>query len=229
MKALGVRRLFVIGDYDVFDADLAAIVAQTAPAGGVPVVGHAQVDTLPSRATAADYRQQAAAVVAAHADAVLVGGADGPGVRALWQAVHAAAPRAKLFASSSLATPAFVAATGPAAAVTYITSPVLDPSSYPPAAQRVLRAYRSTFGIAPTAYSLYGYAAMSSAIDAIRAAGANGGDRASVVRAFFGMGVRNSVIGRFAITPTGDTTLATIAGYRVGADGRLRFDRLVSR
>jgi branched-chain amino acid transport system substrate-binding protein len=229
MKALGVRRLFVIGDYDVFDADLAAIVAQTAPAGGVPVVGHAQVDTLPSRATAADYRQQAAAVVAAHADAVLVGGADGPGVRALWQAVHAAAPRAKLFASSSLATPAFVAATGPAAAVTYVTSPVLDPSSYPAAAQRVLRAYRSTFGIAPTAYSLYGYAAMSSAIDAIRAAGANGGDRASVVRAFFGMGVRNTVIGRFGITPTGDTTLTTVAGYRVGADGRLRLDRLVSR
>jgi branched-chain amino acid transport system substrate-binding protein len=229
MKALGVRRLFVIGDYDVFDADLASIVAQTASAGGVPVVGHAEVDTMPSRATISDYRQQAAAVLAAHADAVLVGGADGPGVRALWQAVHAAAPRAKLFASSSLATPAFVAAAGPSAPVTYVTSPVLEPSAYPPQAQRVLRAYRSTFGIAPTAYSLYGFAAMSSALDAIRAAGANGGDRASVVRAFFGLGPRNSVIGRFAIMPTGDTTSTMIAGYRIGADGQLRFDRVVSR
>lgn len=230
MKHLGVRRLFVIDDYDTFDADLAAIALATAGATGVPVVGHAQVDTRPSRSTPADYQPEAAAVVAARADGVLFGGTPGLGTQALWQALHNAAPRAKLFAASSLATPAFLAALGPAAAAaTFVTSPVLSAASYGPAAQAMLRRYRSAFGIAPTAYSLYGYEAMSAALAAIRVAGANGGDRASVVRAFFGLGTRDSVIGRYAITPTGDTTSRTMAGYRVAGDGSLRFDRRLSR
>jgi hypothetical protein len=35
------------------------------------------------------------------------------------------------------------------------------------------------------------------------------------------------VLGRYAITPSGDTDLTNMAGYRVGSDGRLRFDRLL--
>ncbi|MCA1689717.1 MAG: branched-chain amino acid ABC transporter substrate-binding protein [Actinobacteria bacterium] len=228
IRRLGVRRLFVIDDYDVFGANLAEIARSAAERIGVPVVGHAQVDTRPSRSTPADYRQEAAAVVAAKADGVLFGGTPGVGTQALWQALHNAAPRAKLFAASALATPRFLAAVGPAAAATYVTSPVLDAASYPPAAQQVLRRYRSVFGVAGTAYSLWGYEAMAGVLAAIRAAGGRGGDRASVVRAFFGLGTRDSVIGRYAITPTGDTTSATMAGYRVRADGSLRFDRLLS-
>jgi branched-chain amino acid transport system substrate-binding protein len=137
-------------------------------------------------------------------------------------------PRAKLFAASSLATPAFVAASGAAGPATYVTSPVLPASAYPPAAQRVLRDYRTTFGLDPTPYTLYGYEAMASTLAAIKAAGSHGGDRASVVRAYFGLGTRDSVLGRYSVTPTGDTTLADMGGYRVGPDGRLRFVRRLS-
>jgi branched-chain amino acid transport system substrate-binding protein len=228
MKRLGVHRLFVIGDYDVFDADLAAIVASLARPAGIAVVGQARADSRPSRSRPGDYRQPAAAVAASKADAVVVGATAGPGSQALWQALHAAAPRAKLFAASSLATPAFVAASGPAGRSTYVTSPVLEAREYPPAAQKVLREYRATFGIDPTAYTLYGYEAMASTLAAIKAAGSHGGDRASVVRAYFGLGTRDSVLGRYSVTPTGDTTLANMGGYRVGPDGRLRFDRLLS-
>ncbi|MGI8803125.1 MAG: ABC transporter substrate-binding protein, partial [Solirubrobacteraceae bacterium] len=77
MKRLGVHRLFVIGDYDVFDADLAAIAAGLAPASGIPVVGRAQVNTGPRGSAPTDFRQPAAAAAATHADAVLVGGTDG--------------------------------------------------------------------------------------------------------------------------------------------------------
>jgi branched-chain amino acid transport system substrate-binding protein len=227
MQGLGVRRLYVIGDYDVFNADLAAIVAALAPASGITVVGHARVDTRSGAAIPADYRQRAAAVAASGADAVLVGGTAGVGTQALWQALHLAAPRAKLFAGSSLATPAFVAAAGRAGPVTYATSPVLDAARYPARAQAVLRSYRATFGREATPYTLYGYEAMAAVLAAIRAAGSHGGDRAHVVRAFFALGSRDSVLGRYSVTATGDTTLANMAGYRVGPDGRLRLDRLL--
>ena len=225
MRRLGVRRLFAIGDHGVFDAHVAAIAAAVAPAAGIALAGRTLVDARPSRSRPADYRDVGAAVAAAGADGVVVGATDGAGVRALWQALHAAAPKAKLFAASSLASPAFVAAAGAAAGVTFATSPVLEPGSYPPPAQAVLARYRAQFGLAPTAYTLYGYEAMRSILDAIRAAGTHGGDRARVVRAYFDRGVRDSVLGRYSLTPTGDTTLANMAGYRAGSDGRLRFDR----
>ncbi len=229
MKGLGVHRLFVLGDRDVFDSDIAAIVAGLAPGSGIGLAGRAEVDTRPSRSARSDYRAPAAAVTAARADAVLVGATDGPGVRALWQALHAAAPRTLLFAASSLATPTFVAAAGPAGAATRVTSPVLDPGRYPASAQVLLKRYRRVFGTVPTSYTLYGYEAMQSILDAIRAAGSHGGDRASVVRAYFNLGPRDAPIGRYAVTATGDTTLANMAGYRIGPDGRLRLDRMLSQ
>jgi ABC-type branched-subunit amino acid transport system substrate-binding protein len=106
---------------------------------------------------------------------------------------------------------------------------VLDAGLYPPKAQALLRRYRAVFGLAPTAYTLYGYEAMDSILAAIRAAGSQGGDRASVVRAYFRLGTRDSVIGRYSVTATGDTTLANLAAYRVGPGGQLRLDRILSR
>ena len=66
---------------------------------------------------------------------------------------------------------------------------------------------------------------MSAVLAAIRRAGPLGSDRAAVVREFFDTRDRDSVLGSYSVTPTGDTTLANMAGYTVGADGRLEFAR----
>jgi branched-chain amino acid transport system substrate-binding protein len=227
MIGLGVHRLYVIGDYDVFDADVAEIVAQDAPASGITITGKTQLDTTAVGGKPSDYAK-AAGVATTATDAVLFGGSPGPGANALWQALHDAGPQVKLFAASSLATPAFVSATGAAAAQTYVTSPVLELNQYPPAAQRILRDYETAFHGPGTAYSLYGYEAMSSILNAIRTAGPLGSDRATVVRDFFATRNRESVLGDYSITPTGDTTLANMAGYTVGPDGRLRFKMSLS-
>jgi len=224
MKALGVRRVYLLGDYDVFDADIAAILAREAPAAGIAITGQAQLDMTALGTQPADYAN-AAKLATTGGDAVLFGGTPGPAAQALWQALHAAAPHVKLFAASSLATPAFVAAAGPAGSQTYVTSPVLELNRYPPAAQKILRDYRAAFHVAGTAYSLYGYEAMSAILASIRLAGPLGSDRATVVSKFFALKGRDSVLGRYSITPTGETTLPNMAGYTVGADGRLRFAR----
>jgi branched-chain amino acid transport system substrate-binding protein len=228
MKALGVRTLYVIGDYDVFDADIASIVTQDAPASGITIAGHALLDTSAMGGKPHDYTKAAATAVSSHPDAVLFGGSPGSGAEALWQALHTAGPGVKLFAASSLATPAFVSATGAAAPETFVTSPVLELDQYPPSARGVLAAYQVVFHTPGTAYSLYGYEAMSAILDSIRAAGPLGSDRAAVVREFFSLRNRASVLGTYSITPNGDTTLANMAGYTVGPDGRLRFDQMLS-
>ncbi len=224
MKLLGVSRVYLIGDYDVFDADIAGIVGRAAAASGITIVGQVQLDTTAIGTRPADYAKQAA-VATRGTDAVLLGGSPGPGAAALWQALHQAAPKVKLFAASSLVTPAFIAATGSAAAETYVTSPVLDLNQYPPAAHAVLTAYATAFHAPGTAYSLYGYEAMSAVLSSIRLAGPLGSDRAAVVRAFFGLRNHASVLGTYSITPTGDTTLANMDGYTVDSAGQLRFDR----
>jgi ABC-type branched-subunit amino acid transport system substrate-binding protein len=189
------------------------------------VTGPVQVDTRAQ--TPAAYAAFASKVAQAHPDAVLFGASPGPGAVAVWSALHAAAPSVKLFAPSTLATPAFVAALGPAASATYVTSPVLQARFYPPAARRVLREYRSTFGVAPSVFALYGYEAMKAVLAAIRAAGRHGGNRRSVVRAFFALRNRSSVLGDYSVLADGDVTLARFGGYRVSAHGRLRFEQLL--
>jgi ABC-type branched-subunit amino acid transport system substrate-binding protein len=116
------------------------------------------------------YAQIAAAVAATHADAVLVGAAPDPARRRSGRSSTAPLPNVKLFAPSTLATAPFLATLGAAASATYVTSPILPLKQYPRQAQSVLAAYRKEFGLAPTAYSLYGYEAMQSVLAAIQRA-----------------------------------------------------------
>jgi branched-chain amino acid transport system substrate-binding protein len=228
MHAEGVKKPFYVQDYTVFDAALAPLVATaygqlTGPTAGAPV----QVDTHGQTDPSA-FQTTAQNIAATQPDAVMLGAAPGPGAVALLEAVHAELPHAKLFVGPELATPAVIGMldAGTAAAV-YAVSPQLSPSAYPPQAQKVLQQYSATFpgSARPGVYALYGYEAMSSVLSAIRAAGTHGGDRRSVVRAYLHTQNRDSVLGRYSVTPHGDVTLDNLAGYRVGANGRLRLDR----
>ena len=211
----------MIGDYDVFDSDIAAIVARDAPAGGADgrrpdAAGHDR-----RRDDAGRLREGRGARDVEDRRRLLRRARPAPGRRHSGRRSTTPDPSVKLFAASSLATPAFVAAAGGAAAETYVTSPVLELDQYPPAAAAVLRAYGTAYHTPGTAYSLYGYEAMSAILDSIRAAGPLGSGRAAVVREFFSLRNRDSVLGRYSITPTGDTTLANMAGYTVDSSGRL--------
>jgi ABC-type branched-subunit amino acid transport system substrate-binding protein len=228
MSSLGVGSLYVLSDLDVYDAAVAPLVAAQAPQDGITLAGQQQIDTQ-TNTQPVGYAQIAAAVAATHPDAVLVGAAPGPGVEALWQELHNVLPGVKLFAPSTLATGSFLHTLGAAAGDTYVTSPILELSQYPRSAQSVLRAYRKLFGRAPTAYTLYGFAAMQSVLAALRAAGRHIDNRLDVVSAFFHLGELDSVIGDYSINSSGDTSLSTFAGYRVGSGGRLIELRLISR
>jgi ABC-type branched-subunit amino acid transport system substrate-binding protein len=238
-----VTRLYVLGDVSVFDAAIAQLVANDAPMAGITVVGLLQSVDTQTNTEPQGYQQIATGVAATRPDAVLLGATPGVGAIALWRELHAMLPQAKLFAPSTLATPAFLAAVAKAdgtcttaqgrslrcrsaADATYVTSPILEPGQYPPAARAVLRAYRQRFGSTASVYALYGYSAMEDILSAIRIAGRRATDRAALLSVFFHhLGLIHGVIGNYTIDGSGDSSLRTFDGYRVSAQGGLVLKR----
>jgi branched-chain amino acid transport system substrate-binding protein len=243
MRSAGVTRLYVLGDVSVFDAAIAQLVANDAPTAGITVVGLQQSIDTQTNTEPQGYAQIATPVAAQRPDAVLLGATPGIGAIALWRELHAMVPQAKLFAPSTLATPAFLAAVAKAqgtctnaqarpakcrsaASATYVTSPILELSQYPVAARAVLRAYGRRFHTRASAYALYGYSAMADILAAIKQAGSRATHRDALLRVFFHeLGLIRGVIGNYTINGHGDSSLRVFDGYRVSAGGELELDR----
>jgi branched-chain amino acid transport system substrate-binding protein len=210
MRALRVRKLYVLDDENPFELPLAQMVVSDAEHAGIDVKAHESLDT----SATTSFTSQAAKIAASGAEAVFFAGRPGKGALALFEQLHARDARLWLLGSSALAEPAFTSAlSASAAARTRLTTPLLPVSMYPASAQRVLQAYRRRFG--EQAYVLFGYEAMSAALQAIRHAGRHGDNREAVIDAFFAHRTRDSVIGRYAIEPDGETTLSSYGVDRI--------------
>jgi branched-chain amino acid transport system substrate-binding protein len=117
----------------------------------------------------------------------------------------------------------------PAASATYVTSPILEPYQYPAAAWVELARYRTRFKTKPTAYALYGYAAMRDVLLAIKRAGPEATNRTALLKIFFHhLGVIGDVLGRYTINGNGDSSLRSFDGYRVSPSGQLVLVRRIS-
>jgi branched-chain amino acid transport system substrate-binding protein len=213
MKAMGVHKVYVLDDQDPFEIPLAQIVASEAERAGIAVAAHDSLATT----TGAVFTGAVEKVVHSGAQAVFFAGGTGAGTVALWRQLHSAAPHLLLLGSSTMVNESFTAQLGSAAASTYLTTPVLATYQYPPAAARVLSAYRRHFGSEPGPNALYGYEAMSVVLDAIRRAASHGNDRQAVINSFFAVRNRNSVLGRYSIDAGGETTLPRYGVDRVVA------------
>ena len=211
MRALGVRSVYVVDDQNPFQAPLAELVSGDAQQAGIALAGH---DSVPV-ASGTAFPGEVEKIARSGAQAVFYAGGSDPGAIALWRELHAANPHLALLGSSALVGEFFTSALGPAEASTYLTTPVLDGSEYPPAAQHMLGAYRRHFGGDPGPYALYGYEAMSVVLAAIRSAGARGNDRLAVIERFFDTRNRPSVIGTYSVQPDGETTLSRYGVDRV--------------
>lgn len=214
MRRLRVNTLYVLNDGEPFKAPLATIVSDDATQAGIDVVGEGVVEV--AKATGeSSFKSQIEAILRSGAQAVFFSGEADEGAAAFWRQLHEADPLLLLLGSSVMAQAPFTALIQDAASMTYLTSEVLPASRYPAAAKPVLKAYRKRFRAAPSAYALCGYEAMSLVLAAVRAAGADGNDRAAVVHAAFALGERKSVLGRYSILHSGETTLMRYAVDRI--------------
>ncbi len=149
---------------------------------------------------------------------MFLAGGPGPGTVALWKLFTAPTRSCCCSAPSALATPEFTSAIGSAAGVTYITTPLARPERLPARGASACspptgRQFHTEAGPAV----LYGYEAMSAILDAIRRAGSHGNDRPDVIKAFMATRDRESVLGRYSVQPSGETTLSTYGVDRVVA------------
>jgi branched-chain amino acid transport system substrate-binding protein len=223
MQSLDVHKLYVLDDQDAFQVPLADIVADYAERAGIAVIAHDSLSTV----AGAVFTGEVEKIVRSGAQAVFLAGGEGKGTAEMWRELHKAAPHLLLLGSSSLVSEQFTARIGVAAAVTYLTTPVLPTELYPQVAQQVLRHYRSVFGAEGGPYALYGYEAMTVVLDAVRNSGARGNDRQTVIDRVFATKSRNSVIGRYSVEPDGETTLSQYAVDRV-SEGRPVFLRTIT-
>ncbi|HYM44563.1 MAG TPA: branched-chain amino acid ABC transporter substrate-binding protein [Solirubrobacteraceae bacterium] len=214
MRSLGVRKLYVLDDQNPFELPLAQMVVTDAEHAGIEVAAHDSLDTTAS----GGFAGEVAKIAESGAEAVFFAGAPGTGAIALFGQLHSGDPKLWLLGTNRLADSTFTSQlAAPAAAKTLLTTPVLPASSYPASARRVLADYRRRFGERPEAYALFGYEAMSATLQAIRRAGARGGNRQAVIDALFAEGPHESAIGRYSIEPDGETTLPSYGVDRVSA------------
>jgi branched-chain amino acid transport system substrate-binding protein len=211
MRALGVKRIYLLADQDPFDAPLAAIVAADAKAAGIEAVGSDTITIAPG----SNFTGEVGKIAGSGAQAVFVSATATAPAAQLFRELHSAAPRVSLLASASMLDPLFTAALGPAEGVTRIGSPLLPLGAYPASAQRVLGEYRRRLGESAGPYALYGYEAMSAVLAAIRAAGKHGDDRQVVIDRLLSMRDRRSVLGVYSMQPNGEATLSRYAIDRI--------------
>jgi branched-chain amino acid transport system substrate-binding protein len=211
MRSLGIHSVYVLDDQDPFEIPLSQIVARDASRAGITVAGHDSVATAAGSVFAGEVEK----IVKSGAQAVFLAGGTGGGTPELFKQLHSADPGLWLLGSSTMANATFTAQLGSAASRTLLSTPVLAPALYPPAAQRVLSDYARRFGGEAGPEALYGYEAMSVVLDAIRRAGSAGGSRQTVIDRFFSTRDRDSVLGRYSIQPNGETTLSRYGVDRV--------------
>jgi branched-chain amino acid transport system substrate-binding protein len=223
MQRQGVQRLAIVHDGELDALGMTALVTKRAKAAGIRVVDEETVD-----ADEKDGSGVAQKVAEADPDAALYTGTTAQTAAVVLQALHEAAPDLALYGSDGLADEALARRLDDATARRLLlTSPAVPLADLPPAAGRFGRAFERAYGREAAPSAVLSYEAMRAILDAIRGAGAKGNDRAAVIKAYFALRLRDTALGSWAVTPSGDSTLRRYGLWRV-RDGRLAFVREAS-
>jgi branched-chain amino acid transport system substrate-binding protein len=193
IKQLHVTKLYVTDDGGDYGKAIAFEVARDAGSQGVSVVKGPPV---------------AANVKSSGAGAVFVGASSEALAAKLFNDVAVGSPKAKLFGASALNDNSFASALSPSAqANTYISSPGFMPGDLTQAGRKFVTDFRAAYGHEPVPSAIFGYEAMSLVLDVLRRAGAGANNPSTVVSEFHNTKNRNSDLGTYTISASGDTSL----------------------
>lgn len=196
MQALGVKRLYIGSDGSAYG--LATALAVRTAAGSAITIASTQ----------------------SGADAIFyaAGPADEATAARTFTAAATANPSIKLFGPSSLDNPTFLSSLGSATPRNlYLSSPGFLPGDLTPAGRTFVADFRSSYGHAPAPEAIFGYEAMASVLDVLHQEGPSANDRSKVVKQFFAIRNRSSVLGTYSINSAGDTSLAPFVFSRLKA------------
>jgi len=227
MKSDGCTKPYILNDKEVYGQGLATNATNSLKTQGIPPLGNDGWD-----AKAANYRSVASKINGKGADCVFLSGiVDNNGVQ-LTKDIAAGVPNAKIYSPDGFCESGWVSPKEggvPASLDSKLqcTVATLSPDSYPPNGKKFFAQYEAKYGKGNTnPYAIYGYAAMSLALDAIKRAGANGNNRQDVINQLFATKNLPSVLGTYSIDKDGDTSVTDYGLYKV-KNGAIVFDKVV--
>jgi branched-chain amino acid transport system substrate-binding protein len=222
MKQAGCTKVAIANDKEAYGQGLATLLGLEKNFYGVNIVSNTGIDP-----TAGNFRTYAQTVASEGADCFFFAGIVSNGAVQITKDVNAALPKAKIFGGDGVCTGSYTAASqgGVPASIDPLiqcTVATLNLESYP-GGKDFLAAYKAKYGAVPDPYAIYGYEAMKLGLDTIASLGANGGNKADVLKALFATKNRSSVLGTYGFNANGDTTLKSYGLYKVGSDGNPTF------
>ena len=227
MKSDGCKKPYILNDKEVYGQGLATNTSDSLKAQGIPALGNDGWD-----AKAANYRSVASKIAGKGADCVFLSGiVDNNGVQ-LTKDIAAGVPNAKIYAPDGFCESGWVSPKEGGVPTSLdsrlqCTVATLSPDSYPPSGKKFFSQYQAKYGKGNTnPYAIYGYAAMSLAIDAIKRAGANGNNRQDVINQLFATKNLPSVLGTYSIDKNGDTSVTDYGLYGV-KNGEIVFSKVI--
>jgi branched-chain amino acid transport system substrate-binding protein len=219
-KEQGARRVFVLNDNEPYGFSVAEAFRLVAERTGLTVAGIGRWDP-----EARDLRVLAERIRRAGADTVYLGGypfENGPRlVKVLRETLG---PELQIIAPDAWNNLAVVEGAGAAAEGFSPTIAVLPNDELPPAGRQFAAEFEKRFGARPCCFSVHTAQTAHMMLDAIAG---SGGSRAEVLERLSEAHVEDGYIGDFELDRYGDTTLNTIAVYRI-EDGRLRFQTAIT-
>jgi branched-chain amino acid transport system substrate-binding protein len=217
----GARTVFALNDGLPYGFGVAEAFALAAEGLGLEVVGRAKWNP-----KADNYRELAERVRGSGADAVYLGGyIFNNGAQLIKDLRGALGLDAEILGPDAFNNlDALVEGAGAAAEGFSPMIAVLPNGELPEAGREFASRFEERFGARPCCFSVHTAETARMMLDAIAE---SGGSRARVSEHLFETPVEDGYVGDFEIDPYGDTTLSTIAVYRL-EDGRLRFKTAIT-
>ena len=214
LKEDGCKNVTLWDDKSTYGAGLARNVELSAKLAGIAVEDRQGTDK-----NAPNYRSLADNI---KTDCFIWSGVTGENGVQVFKDVAAANSTVKLYGPDGVAEEAF---TNPAkggipttvGTRTQLTVATLGVKDLPDAAP-VIESYKTAYKVKTAdPYAVYGYETMAVVLDAIKAAGAKGNDKAEVLKALFATKDRKSVLGTYSLDANGDTSLTDYGLYVIKA------------
>ena len=220
-KEMGLRKVYVIDDKEVYGRGLAVMFLGRANAIGLDVVGASSIDP-----KSLDFKAFLRTVKDLQPDLIYFGGTTQSKGGQLALDMVDVGLEAKMMVPDGCMEQAFIDSAGASnlEGRCFVTFGGIPPDKYTGAAKVFGDKYQAKFGTQPQAYSIYGYESARVALEAIRRAGVK--DRTAIVHAAFGIRDFPGALGTWSVDENGDTTLAAISGNTV-KDGKFEFVKLL--
>lgn len=221
-KSLGVKKVYILDDQELYGKGLADIFEASAKKEGLQVLGHEGID-----AKASDYKALMTKIKALGPDLIYLGGItqnNGGQLIKDMRNVGMSADKVKFMGPDGIFEQALIDAAGKDAEGVYATFGGLPAKELTGAGKTWYENYKKKYSSEPEAYAVYGYEAAKVVIDGINKVCKN--DRNAIRDAVMNTKNHNGVLGTWSFDQNGDTSLTKLSGNTV-KNGKWEFVQVI--